>query len=1072
MRKFQLFPILTLLLWSAATLHAQDSNQQRSIRMFLHDGDMLDFGASEIDSITATPTIQKVWKDGEYVSFAIEDIDSIWYMYPTLTISAKDMDFGRVAVGNGKKTTVTITNNGHYPESYVIWADGVFSAEGSGLEYTIGAEEAQDIELAFRPEATSFYSGTLIVSSNAFEGGILRFPLTGRGVASESDEQDTQLTPVEGDFEIVLPEDVSTADMSGFKIVNSFGEFPAQTIYPSAGTHTMRAPGDSYFVPGQVSPYWLQSHFLMDSQNNPFLMAISLPGESTVLSVENTAIALLMTEPLLITSDEAEYRNTVNAIKSCKPAFNDFVEEVRKLYVQGLKRQMCPDYSSINTSPVIYQLIRKVWDNSGLSLDGVSLAGLQRTSASAKFRLHNNYKRVIHAYPSRVKMAQNNVAIAEQDGATYTLQELCEWMLNSSDLVKNELNKEKNKEEIDFITDMQEWIGDIEKLLVRFGFAEENSHLQMPIIVDSRHANYWKIVKGSVYGETSSVFEVESEDIETSFINPYTKKEYDKVFVDIYGMGHLSDGRHWDDFTPNEKFRALLALIHSAYKDVVKPLMDLAVGFKEAYKATGSDKFNYDFRYGERKYPEIVLAGRLIEDFFTSVENSSIQDNWENAKTLKKNIENGDWFELIKQFTCFVCDRILSFSDENPDDKRTYINLLYNIYKKYTKNAATTETFRITFKGVANNLTQLKKANFVGQWIKISENALDLAGIIEAFARSEIKQTFVIDKSDHTYISVVTPKEVFRTRSIAAPVHFEWEAYMGSGFGNYLYDLEFLVITPDKETKVKALTNIEGNSCDYNITSLPEFNRAVRVMFRIIGHHPEYPEVEYARSDLQMLVSLMPADMPEFVDMGLPSGTLWANRNLGAAASQDYGNYYAWGELSGYNEGKTGFSWKNYKQCKGTNNTLTKYCTKANYGNNNFTDGKTELESTDDVVCQLFAYGYSIPSKEDWQELIDSCYWSRIDNGVLIKSKKNGNIIFLPKAGYRSGMALYDAGVQGYYWSTTLDTNSPDDAWYLLIDKASGQANGYYRCQGRSIRPVFHPSKTEAPKPESYKIKK
>ena len=1065
MRRYLFFSILALFMFFVpVSLSAQEDSSQKIIRMFLHDGDILDIKSSELDSITATPTIQKVWKNGIFTSFAIEEVDSIWYVYPTLRISIKSMDFGKVAIGNGKSRTVTLTNSGQYPESYFIWADGVFSAKGSGLEFMIDSGESQDVEIVFSPEATMYYSGALIISSSALEDGVLSFPLYGCGVSSESDEQEMELIPEEHDFEIEVPDEVSIEELNGFKIVNSFGEFPANIQVPNGSLRANGVFGNSLFVPGQVSPNWLQTHFLVDNQNYPFLMTISMPGEKNELSVENTAIALLMTEPLLITSDEAEYRNTVNAIKSCGQAYKDYVAEVRARYLYGLKHQMCPDYSSINTSPVIYQLIRKVWDNSELSLDGVSLVGLQRTGASVKYRLHNNYKRVLHAYPSRVKMAENNVAISEQEDVSYTLQELCEWLITSSDLVKTELDKEKNKDEIEFITEMNEWIGDIEKLLVRFGFADENSHIQMPIIVDSRHANYWKIVKGSVYGETSSVFEVESEDIETTYMNPYTKKEFDKVFVDIYGMGHYSDGKHWNDFTSKEKFRVLFALIHSAYKDVVKPLMDLAIGAKGAYDATGPDKFNYDFRYGERKYPEILLAGKLVEDFFTSVEGNSLQDNWDNAIELKKNLDNGDWFELVKQFTCFVCDRILSFSYENPEDKRTYINLIYNIYKKYTNTTATSETFRATFKGVANNLTHLKKANFVGQWIKISENALDLAGIIEAFARSQLKQTFVIDKSDQAYIYMRTPKETYRTRSISSDVHFEWDAYMGSGFGNYLYDLEFLVVTPDKEIKVKALTNIGGKTCDYNITTLPEYNKAIRILFRIIGHHPEYPEVEYARSDLQTLVSLLPDDMPEFVDMGLGSGTLWASRNLGAASSRDYGNYYAWGELTGYNEGKSGFSWKNYKYCRGTNNTLTKYCPKANYGNNNFTDGLKELQSSDDVVSQLYGNGFSIPSKEEWEELVSECSWSQLDNGVLVRSNKNGNVIFLPKAGYRSGLVLYDAGMQGYYWSKTLDLSSPDDAWYLLVDK-SGTLNDYYRCQGRSVRPVFHPSATESSLP-------
>ena len=78
----------------------------------------------------------------------------------------------------------------------------------------------------------------------------------------------------------------------------------------------------------------------------------------------------------------------------------------------------------------------------------------------------------------------------------------------------------------------------------------------------------------------------------------------------------------------------------------------------------------------------------------------------------------------------------------------------------------------------------------------------------------------------------------------------------------------------------------------------------------------------------------------EWVDLGLPSGTLWATCNIGANAPEEYGDYFAWGET----EPKDCYNWSTYKWCNGDYDRLTKYCTESDYGYNGFTDGKTELD--------------------------------------------------------------------------------------------------------------------------------
>lgn len=200
-----------------------------------------------------------------------------------------------------------------------------------------------------------------------------------------------------------------------------------------------------------------------------------------------------------------------------------------------------------------------------------------------------------------------------------------------------------------------------------------------------------------------------------------------------------------------------------------------------------------------------------------------------------------------------------------------------------------------------------------------------------------------------------------------------------------------------------------------------------------------------------------PDDIVEegYVDLDLPSGNLWAACNLGAEQTSQSGNYFAWAETTGYDEGKTSFSWSNYKHCKGSANTLTKYCSKSSYGRNGFTDQLTTIQGVDDPVSSCHGANYCVPTKADWDELIENCNWTKYNNGVIVSGKKKGNAIFLPCAGYRQGVNLYDEGSEGYYWTSSLDVNSPDDAWFVYIGDGKAKDYDYYRCTGRSIRPIM-----------------
>ena len=199
----------------------------------------------------------------------------------------------------------------------------------------------------------------------------------------------------------------------------------------------------------------------------------------------------------------------------------------------------------------------------------------------------------------------------------------------------------------------------------------------------------------------------------------------------------------------------------------------------------------------------------------------------------------------------------------------------------------------------------------------------------------------------------------------------------------------------------------------------------------------------------------------EYVNLGLPSGTLWATFNIGATRAEDYGDYFAWGETTGYYDGKDNFEWKAYKWCKGASSTMTKYCTNSSYGYNGFTDNKTELALEDDAAYVNWGPSWRIPSDEQFEELFNSEYttttWTTQNgvNGRLITSKSNGNSIFLPAAGLHYESTLYDAGSYGYYRSLSLHESNPNIARYLYFNSSLIRTfDRYFRYSGLSIRPV------------------
>ena len=204
-----------------------------------------------------------------------------------------------------------------------------------------------------------------------------------------------------------------------------------------------------------------------------------------------------------------------------------------------------------------------------------------------------------------------------------------------------------------------------------------------------------------------------------------------------------------------------------------------------------------------------------------------------------------------------------------------------------------------------------------------------------------------------------------------------------------------------------------------------------------------------------------PHPQTDWVNLGLPSGVLWAKCDLGANAPEEYGNYYAWGEISP----KEVYNWNTYRYgtADGEGNLLTliKYNTHSDYGT---PDSLTILRATDDAATMAFGIGSGArtPTKEEWQELIDysTVEWTTMNgvNGLKFTSITNGNTLFFPAAGMRYGSELHgvDGCGFGFYWSSSLDTNSPSDAWAFCFDANNpvhvGKSNRRYGFTVRAVR--------------------
>ena len=186
------------------------------------------------------------------------------------------------------------------------------------------------------------------------------------------------------------------------------------------------------------------------------------------------------------------------------------------------------------------------------------------------------------------------------------------------------------------------------------------------------------------------------------------------------------------------------------------------------------------------------------------------------------------------------------------------------------------------------------------------------------------------------------------------------------------------------------------------------------------------------------------------VDLGL--SIKWAPCNVGASAPEQFGDYFAWGEIVP----KAEYSWKTLRFCNDAGgNSFAKYNTKERYG---ATDNLLQLEPADDAARAVLRGNWRMPTREEWKELREKCKWEWAEvNGVkgYTVTGPNGNSIFLPAAGLMSNSSAVRAGTQGCYWSSSLYENYPYSAYEIYFNSSNIYLDEEsYRSYGLSVRAV------------------
>ena len=376
---------------------------------------------------------------------------------------------------------------------------------------------------------------------------------------------------------------------------------------------------------------------------------------------------------------------------------------------------------------------------------------------------------------------------------------------------------------------------------------------------------------------------------------------------------------------------------------------------------------------------------------------------------------------------------LVAIGFEGTNSKKVTIQGDGNLYLSSIMRGIYCKCTRLTIKDITLQTTKgINNGDAVLCALKFDNVQADINGVVERFGESITFLNCAITFPEDAYVE-----------------HEEYGYFIAQGDGNRA---THIIISRDGG----SITGDVNGDQEVNIADI---NAVIDIILSGSGNLTAADvnkDGEINIADVNAIIDLILGggahqDNHEYVDLGLPSGTLWATCNVGANSPEQYGDYFAWGETAP----KEVYTWETYKWCNGTWDSLTKYNFQNYYGT---VDNKNELEPADDAAQANWGLSWQMPTKAQQDELHEHCNWQWTTmNGVngYLGTGPSGKTLFLPAAGYKDGTRIVSEGEFGYYWSHSLYYGMSLYAYnHLFFSGSSPGWNKQERSFGLSIRPV------------------
>lgn len=245
-----------------------------------------------------------------------------------------------------------------------------------------------------------------------------------------------------------------------------------------------------------------------------------------------------------------------------------------------------------------------------------------------------------------------------------------------------------------------------------------------------------------------------------------------------------------------------------------------------------------------------------------------------------------------------------------------------------------------------------------------------------------------------------------------------------------------------------------------------------KVLYLLQKHNQDTDELKASISELKATLAETKKEVttvsrfveaPQFVDLDLPSGTLWMDRNIGAKLISDFGLYFMWGDTTGYSDDdiKVKAAWKN---CPGNNGNEQADTEALEAWDKRYITNTGNLFTTVDAA---FAYTHGaakMPTINQIEELLkytvtgyNKNYYGSGAGAYLFGSKKDrSKYICIPASGTVAGGGIWDRGNYGVIWTSSLNKNSSTKGLCLTFNLSGNRTymSTHYRYEGLCIRGV------------------